>query len=368
MLPIHINSKTPATRVNRLTGEVSCLAFGFDGRHFVFRWQENAIRLSPAFVFIAAVLTTILWFTFGRTDASNAVKTANVPALIVADNEPVITAKASIPFDNNSTPEVVASAPVVDVLAQLKELEANVAKTTNTLALREQFLVDKQLVVSRHLIAHRVARVAQLTDQQLLQLNEEVAQLFTNKVLNKIKVQPHVYDFFTSELPLKKLETALMEQAKFNIPASVKLAQAAVETAYGRKVVGNNFFGIKDKSHQSVARTTVEYYTPAEAKANKHIIVSQKKVYKEGKHLLRCIVKDSFEEYVSPWASFRGHSKFLSENSRYSPLFVKGKDYKAWADKIGSTKYGGVGYATEPIYGTILKKVIERYHLDLLDY
>jgi len=91
-------------------------------------------------------------------------------------------------------------------------------------------------------------------------------------------------------------------------------------------------------------------------------------VKKGGKTLYKCKVKDSFVEYESPWASFRGHSLFLSTNSRYSPLFTKGKDYRAWADKIGSTKYGGVGYATSPIYGELLRKIIGRYHLDLLDY
>jgi len=113
---------------------------------------------------------------------------------------------------------------------------------------------------------------------------------------------------------------------------------------------------------------TTEYYNAAEVKYNKHKIISQKMVKKGGKTLYKCKVKDSFVEYESPWASFRGHSLFLSTNSRYSPLFTKGKDYRAWADKIGSTKYGGVGYATSPIYGELLRKIIGRYHLDLLDY
>ncbi|MGB0524549.1 MAG: glucosaminidase domain-containing protein [Flammeovirgaceae bacterium] len=159
-----------------------------------------------------------------------------------------------------------------------------------------------------------------------------------------------------------------MEQVKFHVPASIKLAQSALETAYGRRVVNNNYFGIKDKTKQSSYMETTEYYTAKEVAYNKHKILSKKKVRKNGKVLYKCKVRDSFMDYHTPWQSFRAHSVYLANNKRYAPLFTNGKDYRAWADRIGSTKYGGVGYATSPIYGNLLKKIIARYNLDLLDY
>ncbi|MCS6833896.1 MAG: glucosaminidase domain-containing protein, partial [Flammeovirgaceae bacterium] len=233
---------------------------------------------------------------------------------------------------------------------------------------REEFLYKKQRLISTFLIENKVSRVDQLKDSQLLALNKGIYELFVEIILKRINPPKHVYEYFTSEWPLRKIETSLMEQAKFNIPSSIKLAQSALETGYGKRVIRNNYFGIKDKTKKSKLTETIEYYTEEELKANESIIIHKTKVHKNGRTLYRCKVRDHFEEYESAWASFREHSKFLSENHRYAPLFTKGKDYEAWADKIGSTKYGGVGYATSPLYGEMLKGIIRRYHLDLLDH
>ncbi|MFT5619346.1 MAG: putative FlgJ-related protein [Arenicella sp.] len=234
---------------------------------------------------------------------------------------------------------------------------------------RDAFLIQKQLLLSQFLIREKVARVDQLSNESLLQMNHKIARMFEELVLGKLtNIEPHVHTFFTDTTKIDKLETALMEQAKYHVPSSITLAQAALETAWGRRVIENNYFGIKDKTNSTKYTTTTEYYNEAEMKANRSKILSKKKVKKGGKTLYKCSVKDFFVAYESPWASFRGHSLFLSNSKRYSPLFTKGKDYRAWAKKIGSTKYGGVGYATSPVYGELLTKIVGRYHLDLLDY
>ncbi|NLR94989.1 glucosaminidase domain-containing protein [Flammeovirga sp. SR4] len=232
----------------------------------------------------------------------------------------------------------------------------------------DKFLIERQLLVTDFLIENKRTRVDQLTNEKLLDLNKKIGNLFRELVLDNMKVPPHVYSFFTSTVPLQKIETALMEQAKYHVPASITLAQAALETGYGSRVIGNNYFGVKDKSKKTKPITTTEYYTAEEYKRNKGIVVSYTKVTKGGRNLYKCVVKDSFAQYMSPWESFRAHSVFLNKQKRYAPLFTQGRDYKAWANMIGSTKYGGVGYATSPLYGELLKKIIERYHLDLLDY
>lgn len=235
---------------------------------------------------------------------------------------------------------------------------------------REAFMVQKQLITSQYLIREKVSRANQLSSASLLAMHRQISELFTALVLKKQELPPHVLTYFTDTTDLNKLETALMEQAKYHVPASIKLAQSALETAYGRRVIQNNYFGIKnkDRSKQVQAVETIEYYNAVELKANAHKVISKRAVEKNGKKLYRCRVRDQFQPYKTPWASFRAHSIFLSNNKRYHALFTGGKDYQAWADRIGSTKYGGVGYATSPIYGELLKKIIRRYHLDLLDY
>ena len=233
---------------------------------------------------------------------------------------------------------------------------------------RKDFLKVKHTLISEALIENQVSRLDQLNDKKMIVLNQKLSEAFITIVLNQTKVEPHVMAYFTGTKDLKKFETALMEQAKYHVPASIKLAQSALETAYGQRIVNNNYFGIKEKRGKTKAITTTEYYTAAEYKANKSKVVNSKIIQKDGKTLYKCLIKDSFADYTSPWESFRAHSIFLNESKRYSPLFTKGKNYEDWADKIGSTKYGGVGYATSPIYGELLKKIIKRYNLDLLDY
>ena len=234
--------------------------------------------------------------------------------------------------------------------------------------LRKSFLIEKQKLIFNYTTKAGVSRTDQLSAKELLALNRNISQLFQSMVLNNVKPASHVYHFFTDTTDLNKLETALMEQAKFHVPASITLAQAALETSYGRRVINNNYFGIKDKTGKTSKSTTTEYYSPDEAKKNAHKIINKKLIKSNSKTYYKCLVKDNFEAYRSPWASFRAHSIFLASNSRYYLLFTGGKNYEAWADKIGSSKHGGVGYATSPLYGNLLKSIISRYHLDLLDH
>ncbi len=256
-----------------------------------------------------------------------------------------------------------------DAIGYFIDYFEEVNNTTLNTSFQDDFLIKKQMLISKYIIKNRVARLGELSDSDLLLLNREISNLYLQIILPNVAKEKHVLKYFSDTTDLHKIETALMEQVKYNLPASIKLAQSALETAYGRKVIHNNYFGIKDKSKTSekTIRTT-EYYTLSELKHNQHKILSQEKVLKNGVTLYKCLIEDKFFEYASPWESFRAHSLFLKNQKRYASLFVEGKNYEAWADKIGSTKYGGVGYATSPIYGELLKKIIKRYKLNLLDY
>lgn len=233
---------------------------------------------------------------------------------------------------------------------------------------KETFLIKKHLHVTKALIDHAVVRVDQLPLETVLELNKEVARLFTDHVLSELNLPEHVRAFFTYSSHIAVIETALMEQVKYHVPASITLAQAALETAYGTKVVGNNYFGIKAKGYKGKEFITTEFYSEKEFIRNRKKVISFQLIHSGGnERTYKCKIKDSFASYETPWKSFRAHSEYLANEKRYAPLFTHGKDYTAWADKIGSTKTGGVGYATSPDYGRLLRKIIEAYSLDLLD-
>jgi len=233
---------------------------------------------------------------------------------------------------------------------------------------RKAFILEKQKLIFEYTTQNGVSRLDQLSDRALLELNHKISNLFQEKVLRKADAPLHVWTYFTDTTDLHKLETSLMEQAKFHVPASIKLAQSALETGYGKRVIRNNYFGIKDKSRSSSKITTTEYYNEREFKRNRAHIIRYSKVRRNGRQMYKCTVRDHFKNYQTPWQSFRDHSLYLSKNKRYAPLFTGGKKFEAWAEKIGSSKDGGVGYATSPVYGEQLKSIIRRYHLDLLDH
>lgn len=122
------------------------------------------------------------------------------------------------------------------------------------------------------------------------------------------------------------------------LPASLILAQAALETGWGRRAPNNNFFGIKARPGDpgSVRLPTMEY---------------RGGVPKMEQH--------SFTTYASPEASFAGYVRFMKENQRYKNVF--GKDpYKA-AEEVAKA-----GYATSPSYASMLKNMMKSY--DLTEY
>ena len=132
-------------------------------------------------------------------------------------------------------------------------------------------------------------------------------------------------------------DIAIADQRKHKIPASIKLAQALLESAAGRSNLAkrsNNHFGIKCHSDWKGKRT---YHN--DDRANECF-----RVYKK--------VEDSYHD----------HSLFL-KRSRYAPLFkLKTTDYKGWAKGLKKC-----GYATNPAYASLLIRIIEDYHLHEFD-
>lgn len=128
-------------------------------------------------------------------------------------------------------------------------------------------------------------------------------------------------------------DIAIAEMNQYGIPASIKLAQALLESGSGNSFLAreaNNHFGIKCGG-----------------------IWNGRSITRPDDH-----INDCFRVYDSPEQSFRDHSQFLLRK-RYEKLFFLDKnDYKGWAKGLKEA-----GYATNPRYPELLIDLIERYQL-----
>lgn len=127
---------------------------------------------------------------------------------------------------------------------------------------------------------------------------------------------------------------AIEEMHQYKIPASITLAQGILESGTGNgplALKAKNHFGIKCHSTWTGAR-----------------------VYHDDDELGEC-----FRKYTDVKYSYRDHSLFLTQRSRYADLFkFEISDYKAWARGLKKA-----GYATDPKYPEKLISLIERYKL-----
>ena len=133
-------------------------------------------------------------------------------------------------------------------------------------------------------------------------------------------------------------QLAIDDMEKYGIPASIKMAQALLESDAGNSRLarqGNNHFGIKCKKDWTGETIHHDDDAPQEC----------------------------FRKYPSAQESFHDHSEFLDRSPRYQGLFeLDPLDYKAWAHGLKAA-----GYATNPKYPELLIKLIEDYKLYLLD-
>lgn len=132
-------------------------------------------------------------------------------------------------------------------------------------------------------------------------------------------------------------DLAIAEMLKYNIPASITLAQGLLESGAGMSELarnGNNHFGIK--CHDWTGART---YHDDDAS------------------------NECFRAYRDVYESYEDHSRFLARQPRYRSLFkLKRTDYKGWAKGLKKC-----GYATSPTYAKQLIGIIELYKLHKYD-
>ena len=131
---------------------------------------------------------------------------------------------------------------------------------------------------------------------------------------------------------------AVSEMHRTGVPASITMAQAAIEGRFGTSTLvrtNKNHFGIKCFSKTC----------PSGHCSNKT----------DDSH------KDFFRVYSTDEKSFSDHSDFLVKNG-YKKAANSSKDYRVWTQALQKQ-----GYATDKNYGKKLDKIIENFGLDKLD-
>jgi LysM repeat protein len=141
----------------------------------------------------------------------------------------------------------------------------------------------------------------------------------------------------TSEYAENWKDVAINQMVVYGVPASITLAQGILESGHGKSKLAlkaNNHFGIKCNNWNG------ETFFQDDDAPN-----------------------ECFRKYTDASASFKDHSIFLSQNTRYAELFeLNITDYKAWAKGLKNA-----GYATNPKYHRLLIDIIEKYELDQYD-
>lgn len=138
------------------------------------------------------------------------------------------------------------------------------------------------------------------------------------------------------QVPPDIASAAVASQVKWKVPASISLAQWAVESAWGASMPtdSNNPFGIKAAPGQAgVDANTREVY---------------------GGQEVRIVAK--FRKFENLAEAFDLHGKLLASNRVYAPAMALAADPDAFADALTGV------YATDPKYGYTLKWVMRNYN------
>ncbi|MDO5714127.1 MAG: glucosaminidase domain-containing protein [Tissierellia bacterium] len=128
---------------------------------------------------------------------------------------------------------------------------------------------------------------------------------------------------------------------KYNLFPSVILAQAALESGYGKSQLAreyHNLFGVKATTSSSVTLSTTE-------------VEDGNKVKIQGK----------FQTYPSIKASFKAYGKLVGTAPRYERVRMANSPEEA------AHALYQCGYSTNPNYGNMIIKIIERDNLKKYD-
>lgn len=136
-------------------------------------------------------------------------------------------------------------------------------------------------------------------------------------------------------------------QSAYGILPSVTLAQAVLESDWGKSTLASdyhNLFGIKGDSVANTKEMTTKEYV-------------------NGQWIM---IKARFRVYADDAASMKDHALLFVNGTTWNPkqyqAVLDAKDYKTAAAALATS-----GYATDPDYPAKLIQLVETYHLDQYD-
>jgi hypothetical protein len=132
------------------------------------------------------------------------------------------------------------------------------------------------------------------------------------------------------------------------VPASVTVAQAILESDWGRSALtrlANNLFGIKALGSSGGPAGIVTLATWEHTSAGSDVVVQA-----------------PFKAYYTLEQSIDDHGKFFTTNKRYAAALAVANDAKAFARAIQDA-----GYATDPSYASKLIGLMDKYNLYRFD-
>jgi len=182
------------------------------------------------------------------------------------------------------------------------------------------FLEQRQLLVSKHLIEHGVSSLCFLENEKITAIHHEIAKGFRKHLISQNKYTQEQISFLSEDMII----LALNMQNKYQIPASVLISKAITQSDWGRLVYEKNLFQV--------------------------------------------VENNDLKSYDSYAAAFEDFSKKLTENPQFASLFVGGKDYKSWTDKLGKIVCNDSIFAPTPNCYNKMGEIIKSHHLDLLDF
>jgi flagellum-specific peptidoglycan hydrolase FlgJ len=177
----------------------------------------------------------------------------------------------------------------------------------------------------------------------------------------KPSTHPKTYSMTPEQFVAQYYHDAVKCEAATGIPRAAILTQAALESGWGNKAPGNNFFGIKDTDGVNGNETLVTTFEYLDTNLKKFPVLYEiKRVVIKGLVKYRYKVGDYFRAYATPADSFIDHGNFLVKNKRYHDAFKHAVGLPAASPTYFLSAVCDAGYATAPDYKKVILSVLNR--------
>lgn len=132
----------------------------------------------------------------------------------------------------------------------------------------------------------------------------------------------------------------------YGVPASITIAQAILESGWGRSSLArecNNFFGVK--AEHNAAPGSYEEFPTTE--------------FVDG---ARVSIDAAFAKYPSPTLGFAAHARLLALAPRYRAAMAVASEPERFAQQLQAC-----GYSTNPFYAQSLMQLVKEFDLTQYD-